>query len=85
MTIQKYFFQICLDIQLFGHFMSTYVGVDEECLFFGSTFFYFGTQYFGIFENVSFRSLGISCLLIFEWLQNYFSLGPTFFCFCDIQ
>ena len=45
-------------------------------LFFGSTFFYSGTQYlfdsYGIFQNGVFFSafLGILCLLVFEWLGN---------------
>jgi hypothetical protein len=52
--------------------------------FWSSTFQFWNLVFFfkfvGIFENVSFSCLGISCLIMFEWMRYaLFFGGPTFF------
>ena len=53
-----------------------------ECpIFFGPTFFHFGTQYFWSIKFF-FICMGVSCLLMYEWMWNaLFVFGPTFFHF----
>ena len=74
--------------QLFGHFMSTHVWVDVECpnFFWSDIFLFWDSVFFQTFEDIwdffSSSYLGISCLLIFEWMRNaLIFFGLTFFYF----
>ena len=75
------------NFQLIGHFVSTHLWVDSECptFFWPVVFSFYHLLIFGCFSKHDtifiFSLLGISCLLIFEWIRNalFFFLVRRFF------